>query len=231
MCLVVMYGVKKDVNVSLMEKMLYMNYDVKPLLNEFTLIGENLSDYNFYSVGVCNCGSYMCELSNTEFDNFKDYYLHQQSVYKKRKLDVENLRNNPKYAKLSAKFKKEYEKQRKNMQKYSVNDTKKMAEYQKFLSKNSVFVDDMLGGLVNDANVTKYSGNIDDIINTSVLDMYSKDTSIIDGALTIADDILIIPIWTDGSLQYNVTYTDIEYKDLNENLLGKLKCNTGYKIY
>ena len=37
MCLVVMYGVKKDVDSSMIEKMLYMNYDVKPLKNEYSL--------------------------------------------------------------------------------------------------------------------------------------------------------------------------------------------------
>ena len=69
MCLVVMYGVKKEVDANLVEKMLYMNYDVKPLLNEYSIIGNGVEDYNFYSCGVCNCDSYMSELSGGKFNN------------------------------------------------------------------------------------------------------------------------------------------------------------------
>ena len=33
MCLVVMYGINKNADENLIEKMIYMNYDVKQLLN------------------------------------------------------------------------------------------------------------------------------------------------------------------------------------------------------
>lgn len=229
MCLVVMYGINKNADENLIEKMIYMNYDVKPLVNEYVLHGEGLENYNFYSVGVCNCDSYICGLSNTNCDNFKDFYLQQKDIYEKRKLAVENLRKDPKYEKLTSKFKKEYDKQRKLMQKYSVSDTKKMADFQKFLVNNSVFIDDM-GGLIA-TETSKYCGDIDQLIQSNILNLYEKDTNIIDGALTIADDIVIVPVWTDGSLEYNVKCSDIGYADINENVLGKLNYNTGYKIH
>lgn len=230
MCLVVMYGVDKSVDPTMIEKMLYMNFDVKPLLNEYKLNGDGLDNYNFYSCGVCNCDSYMCELGEGKFNTFRELYEYRKADAIKRKSAVEELRANPKYEKLASKFKKEYEKQRQNMKKYSISDTKHMAEYQKFLSKNAVFVDDMLGGLNNDAILRQADMDIDSTINLEVIEKYDRDTSIIDGVLTISDDIIIIPVWTDGNMEYNVSYTDINYSDLDENVLGRLSLNHGLKI-
>lgn len=230
MCLVVMYGVDKSVDTLLFEKMIYMNYDIKPLLNEFTLVGDGLEKYNFYSVGVCNCDSYITRLSESNFTNFHDYYLNQKIEVAKRKKRVDELRNDPKYDKLTAKFKKEFDKKRKEMAKYSVSDAKRMNEYQKWLSKNQVLVDDLLGGITTDSVLRIMNEDIDNIIDKEIMESYDKDTNIIDGALTLADDILIIPIWTDGSKNYKVSVSDIEYKDLNEDILGNMKINTGYRI-
>lgn len=231
MCLVVLYGVPKTVDTTLVEKMLYMNFDAKPLVNEFKVEGYNVENYNFYSIGVCNCGSYISQLSNTKFDNFKEYFENKKIEYFLRQKNVEKLRANPKYNKLVEKFKKEYDKNRREMQKYSVSDTKRMNEYQKFLDKNTVFVDDLLGGLTNDSAKNIINMNIEDVIKNEVLVNYEKDTNIIDGALTVADNMLIIPIWTDGRDSYIINYKVVEYKDLDENMLGKLKYNSGLKIY
>lgn len=230
MCLVVMYGVKKDVDSSMIEKMLYMNYDVKPLKNEYSLICDGLENYDFYSCGVCNCDSYMCELSESKFNNFDELYRYKKENAIARKTAVENLRANPKYEKLASKFKKEYEKQRQNMKKYSISDKKHMAEYQNFLAKNAVFVDDMLGGLNNGGIFRDADMDIEKAIAIDVIEKYDRDTSIIDGVLTISSDIVIIPIWTDGSMEYKVEFEDICYSDLDENVLGRLPTNHGLRI-
>ena len=59
MCLVVLYGINKSADIKLMEKMFYMQFDIKPMVNEFELIGDGLENYNFYNVGACNCNSYI----------------------------------------------------------------------------------------------------------------------------------------------------------------------------
>lgn len=230
MCLVVMYGVKKEIDSSLIEKMLYMNFDVKPLINEFSLVGDGVEDYDFYSCGVCNCDSYMSELSEGGFKNFHELYAHRKEVAKNRRKAVEELRANPKYEKLTKKFKKEYEKQRQNMKKYSISDTKHMASYQKFLSTNAVFVDDMLGGYNGDAMLRDADMDIDKAIANDIVEKYERDTSIIDGVLTISDDIIIVPLWTDGSEKYQVSIENMYYKDIDENVFGRLPVNHGLKI-
>ena len=230
MCLVVMYGVKKEIDSSLIEKMLYMNFDVKPLINEFSLVGDGVEDYDFYSCGVCNCDSYMSELSEGGFKNFHELYAHRKEVAKNRRKAVEELRANPKYDKLTKKFKKEYEKQRQNMKKYSISDTKQMASYQKFLSTNAVFVDDMLGGYNGDAMLRDADMDIDKAIANDIVEKYERDTSIIDGVLTISDDIIIVPLWTDGSEKYQVSIENMYYKDIDENVFGRLPVNHGLKI-
>ena len=230
MCLVVMYGVKKEVDMSLVEKMLYMNFDVKPLVNEFTLVGDGIEDYNFYSCGVCNCDSYMSELSEGGFKNFHEFYAYRKETARNRRKAVEELRANPKYEKLTNKFKKEYEKQRQNMKKYSINDTKHMASYQKFLANNAVFVDDMLGGYNGDAILKDADMDIDKTIANDIVEKYERDTSIIDGVLTLSDDIIIVPLWTDGSEEYKVSIENMYYKDIDENIFGRLPINHGLKI-
>ena len=230
MCLVVMYGVKKEIDSSLIEKMLYMNFDVKPLINEFSLVGDGVEDYDFYSCGVCNCDSYMSELSEGGFKNFHELYAHRKEVAKNRRKAVEELRANPKYDKLTKKFKKEYEKQRQNMKKYSISDTKQMASYQKFLSTNAIFVDDMLGGYNGDAMLRDADMDIDKAIANDIVEKYERDTSIIDGVLTISDDIIIVPLWTDGSEKYQVSIENMYYKDIDENVFGRLPVNHGLKI-
>ena len=230
MCLVVMYGVKKNVDASLIEKMLYMNYDVKPLLNEYSLTGDGVEDYNFYSCGVCNCDSYMSELSEGKFNNFHELYEHKKNSANTRRQAVLELRANPKYEKLTKKFKKEYEKQRQNMKKYSVNDTKHMSIYQNFLATNAVFVDDMLGGYNGDAILRDADMDIDKVIESEVVEKYERDSSIIDGVLTLSDDIIIVPVWTDGNTEYKVSIENMYYKDIDENVFGRLPLNHGLKI-
>ena len=170
----------------MIEKMLYMNYDVKPLKNEYSLICDGLENYDFYSCGVCNCDSYMCELSEGKFDNFDELYKYKKENAIARKNAVENLKANPKYEKLASKFKKEYEKQRQNMKKYSISDKKHMAEYQNFLAKNAVFVDDMLGGLNNGGIFRDADMDIEKAIAVDVIEKYDRDTSIIDGVQYLA---------------------------------------------
>lgn len=231
MCLVIMYGINKDADVSLMEKMFYFQFDSKPMVNEFELIGEGLDRYNFFNMGACNCGSYITMLKDSKADNFNDYYSELKQSLSKRIEAVNKLRSDPKYEKLVSKFKKEFEKKRKEMQKYSVSDTKRMQEYEAWLNKNQVFKDDLLGGLVNDNAESIVNSSIEDLINQNVVDAFDKDTSIIDGVFTSNDEVLIIPIWTDGSASYKVSYSDINYDDLDYNKLAKLTYNHGFRIH
>ena len=229
MCLVVMYGVKKEVDANLVEKMLYMNYDVKPLLNEYSITGDGVEDYNFYSCGVCNCDSYMSELSGGKFNNFHELYSSKKENAIARRNAVLELRANPKYDKLTKKFKKEYEKQRQEMKKYSINDTKHMTSYQKFLKDNAVYVDDMLGNASGDAILKDADMDISKA-TADIVEKYERDSSIIDGVLTLSDDIIIVPVWTDGNTEYKVSIENMYYKDIDENVFGRLPVNHGLKI-
>lgn len=231
MCLIVMYGINKKADKSLMEKMFYFEYDAKPMINEFQLNGNGLEDYDFYNIGVCNCDSYITMLKDSKFNNFVDYYNNLKSEFAKRIQNVEDLKNNPKYEKLKAKFVKEFDKKRKEMQKYAVTDTKYQNGYKNWLNKNKIFSDALLGGLENDKCEYVVNTSTNDLINKNVVEIYDKDTSIIDGVFTTFDDIIIIPIWTDvGKYSYDVSFSDINYSDLDYNKLGALQYNCGFKI-
>lgn len=231
MCLVIMYGIKKDVDVNLMEKMFYMQFDVKPMLNEFELIGNNLNEYNFFNIGACNCGSYITMLKDKKINNFEDYYNLKKQEFTKRVNDVVLIKQSPKYEKLKAKFVKEFDKKRKEMQKYAVSDTKHMQDYENWLKKNQVFTDDLLGGLENDKCDYIINTSLNDLIEKEVKENFDKDTSIIDGVLTMSDEILIIPIWQEGGkFSYKVKVTDIDYSNLDYNTLGNLNYAEGLRI-
>lgn len=230
MCLVVLYGINKKADIKLMEKMFYMQFDVKPMVNEFELVGEGLENYNFYNVGACNCNSYITKLWDAKVDTFEEYYQNLKQEHLARLENLKKLRENPKYEKLIAKFKKEFEKRRKEMQKYSVNDKKKMESYQKWWQKNQVFRDDILGGLVNDNCNHFVETALEQLIEENVVFDYERDTSIIDGVLTLCEDIIILPIWQDGVSSYSVSYKDIYYDDLSYNTLGALEMFKGVRI-
>ena len=75
-----------------------------------------------------------------------------------------------------------------------------------------------------------YENSIEQLIEENVVFDYERDTSIIDGVLTLCDDIIILPIWQDGISSYNVSYKDISYEELNYNTLGNLEMFKGVKI-
>ena len=93
-----------------------------------------------------------------------------------------------------------------------------------------MFTDDILGGLVNDNCNHTVESSIEQLIEENVVFDYERDTSIIDGVLTLCDDIIILPIWQDGISSYNVSYKDISYEELNYNTLGNLEMFKGVKI-
>jgi hypothetical protein len=72
--------------------------------------------------------------------------------------------------------------------------------------------------------------DIDKTIANDIVEKYERDTSIIDGVLTLSDDIIIVPLWTDGSDEYKVSIENMYYKDIDENIFGRLPINHGLKI-
>lgn len=231
MCLVIMYGINKKADKSLMEKMFYLQYDAKPMVNEFELKAQGLEDYDFYNIGFCNCESYITMLKDCKCNNFVEYFENLKSVYLERINNVKLLKQNIKYEKLKAKFVKEFDKKRKEMQKYSINDKKRMSQYEDWLNKNRVFADDMLGGLEKDNCNYVVETPTEKLMEEKVVEFYDKDTGVIDGVFTTQNDIIIIPIWTEtAKFSYDVSFKDINYSDLDYNKLGKLQYNTGFRI-